>query len=148
MNKSIIKQWLSVVSVVMCTTLFQGCSSGTSWSESQQYSFMQPVQIVDVDTNTKSFRIVVKVIDYNAYNSAPVYLDTINTTARHNKHFVNYVGQFDRIGDFTSMGSDMFYRDVELLPDGITNEVSIFYYMHANIDVIDRLEVILRPKRE
>lgn len=155
MNRLKIKYWLCALSVIMGIVFFQGC--GVDYSSGvPQYSFIEPVQIVEVDVDTISFRIVVKYIEgeYRYEGDPYVYLDTLNTTARHNIHFINHVdtltGPDYDIGDFIPMNSDnMFYRDVELLPENIKREVSIYYYMgygRVDVELNDRLEVILRPK--
>lgn len=134
----------------MCTAFFHGCKSSTF--NPTQYTFLNSTQVVDVDADTKSFRVVVKWLeDGDSFDLPSVSLNTRNTTARHNKHFINYVDTVlhRNIGEFTAMGSDnLYYREVELMPENIDTEVSICYVL-ANIrgyDPIGNIEIILRPK--
>lgn len=161
MNRLKIKRWVYAFSLIMGIVLFQGCNRSSNYwgGDSAAYSFIELEQVVEVDADTKSFRIIVEWVDgEDQHRDIPVYLDTINTTARHKVHFINHVDvdelyrQYEyTIGDFTPMDSDnMFYRDVELIPENITSEVSIFYYIQyrssTHLVLNDRLKVILIPK--
>lgn len=146
-----------VLYFTMGIILFQGCNKLTPYfSDAAVYSFIESEQVVEVDAETKSFRIVVKRVKIlQGEGGAPrVRIDTSNTTARHNEHFINYVDtlRWNSIGDFTPTdSSNTFYRDVELLPKKITNEVTIYYDMdghfdYGNIANLIRHKVILKPK--
>lgn len=154
MNRLKIKHWLCLLSFTMGIALFQGC--GRYPSSSWYYSFIESEQVVEVDADTKSFRIVVRKIENNGDAPVVVFLDTTRTTARHKVHFINDVDidtlslrqSIYTIGDFTPMDSlNMYYREVKLLPENIKSEVVIHYSL-ANVpyDLINQLKVILRPK--
>lgn len=159
------KHWRCLLSFTFCIVLFQGCGKKWEYYEPRmlaQFGFIQSEQIVDVDADTKSFRIVGEWttrdnwdeddVFFSPYAHSPlVFLDTIKTTAIPDEHFINEVEpRLKTIGDFTPMDSNhMYYKDVKLLPENIKSEIIIYYdidYGYNQHELIQRHKVILRPK--
>lgn len=162
MIKSKIKQWLCVLSIIMGIVFFQGCDVFDPYYSDNmpKFGFIESEQVVEVDVDTESFRILGKWTEgttswFHNPRFPRVYLDTLNTTARHNQHFISHIDpEYGSIGYFTSIDSDKTYREreVKLLPENITSELIIYYDIPLYLDslnshnLINRHKVILRPK--
>lgn len=162
MNKLRINLWLCVLSVAMCTVLFQGCEDRYRYVEGNPYDmssfgFLESEQVVEVDDDTKSFRIVGKWTEGDMAGELPrwpwVYLDTKNTTAVHKEHYINHVDpKNNTVGAFTPLDSNVLYRErvVQLLPENIKDE-KVVHYIIGGVNIHNQIykhRVILRPKAE
>lgn len=119
----------------------------------KQFTFPTQYKVVEVTPDTKSFRIEIEFYEpiyENELTEEPhIILDRTNTTAKHNVHFINNTSS-SFIGTFSKESLVKWYRDVEIIPENITEEVRIGYFNNSvdsdyPKDVICNFIVILKP---
>lgn len=129
-------------SIIALAILFTSCKKEVHDSSDDEdvyepyivtFTFNEEVTIIEVDENVTSFRIAGTLSD----NATPKYIENLyvdvkldkeNTTARHNVHFIN-------VSKDPFKHSDGFnvYKEVKIIPENITSEVSIIYLAHNDI---------------
>lgn len=158
MNKLelIIKHSVSLLSLVVSLVLFHGCGLDPS-KKVARFGFQESEQVVEVDAQTKSFSIVGKWTEGDMQGTflprwPLVYLDTTNTTARHNVHYIGYEApMWNTIGYFAPLGSNEGYREcvVKLLPENIKSEQILHYEVRSYTNLHNLIlthKVTLIPK--
>ena len=142
-----------IVILLSSITLLFGCNSGgrsVDYGPINAFGFTKSELVVDVTPETKSFRIEITGLQQGG-RFPEVELDTLNTSAKHNFHFINAVGSNgSTIGLFTLIpNSKKSYKDVEIIPENITKNLVINYTMpHDDSDttmLIKSLTVRLKP---
>ena len=136
---------------------FTNCTNGDNLNpltgeeyNPNNFGFETSELVVEVAPDIKSFRINGE-FDNFAPDNPYVNLDKVNTTAKHKVHFINTPVGSDGIGEFTFLEGKKMYKDVVILPENITEEVRILYYIYPfegyPESFIYKLTVILRPKK-
>ncbi len=138
---------------------FVSCDKGENWwgkgpkPEPGVFSFNAKETVVAIDKSTKSFRLegrYLKAPDEKHAGNVGFFVKQDESTAIHGKHFRN-----DETARFSQGENGNFYLDVALLPENITEEVRIVYFVPLNTDNFDDSQtwpnrigettVILRP---
>lgn len=112
---------------------------------------------MEVDHTTTAFRVSGEWIGgkgegLGIKEMVPIRIDDEQSTAERGVHYIHAPDeeeQYDNIGKFTFTDARKMYREVEIKPENITEEVVIVYKIergfYAPANLLLRHKVILRP---
>ena len=126
---------LKMIAVLSASLLCFGCDKVECEAppmENVGYSFVQSGITVEAKPDTKSFRIKVR-RDTPDTDTIKVYLNRTTSTAKNGIHFKDVFGLYGTIGEFTETDNGECYRDVEIIPENITEEVTVDYYINGGM---------------
>lgn len=120
--------------IAAAVVLLAGCKDDNAWYDNRNYgvfTFNESEQVVEVTPDMRSFRLeghYLKRPDSSLDGMLMMAVDDEETTAREGFHYLGFAGDYFWVLFDKNPSGDVYYYDVEIIPDNIDREMYISFF--------------------